>query len=186
MQPIQPSQALIDATTRDMYGPGWTEEQLHEVAAILAAAARVQHTCLVAMAVARITMQATSPADDPIVGHKTIRAEDGSTHHEPLHKSESDQLMAQIQQEKQRRAELMPTEQDAARLMCSAHHRLKELGWRETCYGPTNIVVQLIEPGSSGIHKGIRHEPWPEKTWWIDGDWPSNPCLFKAIDEAQA
>jgi hypothetical protein len=58
----------------------------------------------------------------------------------------------------------------------------KELGWRETCYGPTNQTVRLIESGSSGIHQGIRWNEWPEKTWWIDGDSPSNPCLFKPLN----
>lgn len=82
---------------------------------------------------------------------------------------------------KKRRAELMPTEQDAAEMMWYAWYRLKELGWKETCYGPTNEVVQLIEPGSAGIHKGSRWKEWPEKTWWIDNDCPSNPCLFKPI-----
>lgn len=118
---------------------------------------------------------------DPIVGHKTFRNEDGSFRHEPLRESEANAVMASIEAEKARRAELMPTEQDAVRMMCSAFQRLKELGWKETCYGPTNVEVQLIEPGSSGIHRGSRWEPWPEKTWWIDGDWPSVPCLFKPI-----
>jgi hypothetical protein len=75
----------------------------------------------------------------------------------------------------------MPTDQDAATAMWEAWYRLKELGWRETCYGPTNVEVQLIEPGSSGIHRGTRWNDWPETTWWINGDSPSTPCLFKPI-----
>lgn len=119
--------------------------------------------------------------DDPIVGHKTFR--DGlGFRHEPLRESEADAIMAAADAAQQRRTELMPTEQDAAAMLFQAWYRLKELGWRETCYGPTNETVQLIEPGSSGIHQGQRWNPWPEKTWWIDGGAPSNPCLFKPLD----
>lgn len=126
--------------------------------------------------------------DDPIVGHKTMHGDDGTTRHEPLRASEAKALMDSVEAAKQRRAELMPTEFDAAQMMWQAWYRLKELGWRETCYGPTGEVVKLIEPGSSGIHEGCRHDPWPSKTWWIQdmGDsWPSNPCLFKLKDAAR-
>lgn len=125
--------------------------------------------------------------NDPIVGHKTFRDEDGSWH-EPLRQSEANAILAASEAAKLQRAADMPTEEDAARAMWSAYQRLRELGWRETCYGPTNEVVRLIEPGSSGIHEGERHNPWPEKTWWIyDGDlWPSTPCLFKAKEQPTA
>lgn len=119
--------------------------------------------------------------DDPVVGHKTFH--DGAGfRHEPLRQSEAEALLAAADAAKAKRAADMPTEQDAARALWSAYQRLKELGWRDTCYGPTGVTVQLIEPGSSGIHQGLRHDPWPEKTWWIDGDSPSNPCLFKPLD----
>lgn len=126
-------------------------------------------------------MSADTP--NPIVGHKTFR--DGDRHwHEPLREDEADAIMARVEGNDKRRAELMPTEQDAAKMLFDAWYRLKQLGWRETMYGPTNQTVQLIEPGSSGIHKGQRWKDWPEKTWWIDNDSPSNPCLFKALDGA--
>ena len=120
-------------------------------------------------------------SNNPIVGHKTFGNPDGSYRHEPLRKNEADAIMASVEAATRRRAELMPTEQDAVRMMCEAHHRLKELGWRETMYGPTGEVVQVVEPGSSGIHEAVRHEPWPEKTWWsADAEmWPMAPCLFK-------
>jgi len=116
---------------------------------------------------------------DPIVGHKTFADGLHGYRHEPLRQSEAEAIIAASDMAKEKRASDMPTEEDAAAAMWSAYQRLKELGWRETCYGPTNEVVRLIEPGSSGIHEGSRWKPWPEKTWWIDGDWPSNPCLFK-------
>ncbi len=121
---------------------------------------------------------------NPIVGHKTLLADDGSYSHEPLHQDEAEAFVAAAEAAHQKRAADMPTEEDAARAWCSAYQRLKELGWREACYGPTNQAVRLIEPGSSGIHQGSRHEPWPEKTWWLEdrGDlWPSTPCLFKPL-----
>lgn len=128
--------------------------------------------------------QTTNAADDPIVGHKTFQNPDGSHRHEPLHQSEADAIMARASAAAAKRRETMPTEEDAVRAMQDAWLRLKELGWLETCYGPTNVEVKLIAPGSSGIHRGSRWKDWPEKTWWIDGDWPSNPCLFKPLDAA--
>lgn len=122
--------------------------------------------------------------DNPIVGHKTIGDVTGEHRHVPIRRTEAEAIMAQIDASTKRRAELMPTEQDAVSMMCEAYHRLKELGWKETTYGPTNQTVQLIEAGSSGIHQGQRWQDWPEKTWWIDNNWPSNPCLFKPLGEA--
>ena len=121
---------------------------------------------------------------NPIVGHKTFR-EGHSFRHEPLRKNEADAIMASVEEAKKRRTELMTTEKDAVRLMYDAYQRLKELGWRDHCYGPTNQTVLLIEPGSSGIHKGQRWKEWPEKTWWIDNDIPSTPCLFKPIGDTK-
>ena len=119
---------------------------------------------------------------DPVVGHKTIWDAVGMTHrHEPLRQSEASAILAAAEAAKAKRAADMPTEEDAARVMWSAWQRLRELGWRESCYGPTGKTVRLIEPGSSGIHEGFRMDPWPSKDWLIDGDWPSNPCLFKPI-----
>lgn len=125
--------------------------------------------------------KAVAPAD-PIVGHKTFRDGD-SFRHEPLRQSEASAILAACDAAKAKRAADMPTEEDAASAMFQAWYRLKELGWRETCYGPTNENVRLIVSGSSGIHQGIRFNPWPDKTWWIDGDCPSNPCLFKPHDK---
>lgn len=123
--------------------------------------------------------------EDPIVGHKTLSTPEGGFRHEPLRKSEADALMQSIDEAKRRRAEMMPTDRDAAKAMFEAWYRLKELGWRETMYGPTGEVVRVVEPGSSGIHEAVRHDPWPEKTWWSsDAEmWPMNPCLFKPLPD---
>lgn len=123
-------------------------------------------------------------SNDPIVGHKTFRDGDGFRH-EPLRQSEADEIMARIDARDKRLAEQMPTERDAAQALFEAWYRLKQLGWKETCYGPTNVEVLVIEPGSSGLHRASRWAPWPEKTWWIDGDAPSNPCLFRPLTDAE-
>lgn len=125
---------------------------------------------------------------DPVVGHKTFYDDQGQARHEPLRASEAAALREAADAAKAKRAADMPTEQDAVHAMWSAYQRLRELGWRETCYGQTNERVRLIEAGSSGIHVGSRHEPWPEKTWWIEdgGDlWPSMPVLWKAIEQQE-
>lgn len=129
-------------------------------------------------------MHAAQGSSDPIVGHKTFSDGTGGYRHEPLRRSEADAVIAAAEAAQAKRAADMPTEEDAARAMWSAWQRLRELGWRETMYGPTNERVRTISPGSSGIHIGSRHDPWPEKTWWIEdgGDlWPGNPALFKPI-----
>lgn len=124
------------------------------------------------------------PYPDPIVGHKTVSDGTGGYRHEPLRQSEAAVYLAAAEAAQAKRAADMPTEEDAARAMWSAWQRLRELGWRETMYAPTGERVRTISPGSSGIHIGSRHEPWPEKTWWIEdgGDlWPGNPALFKPL-----
>ena len=122
---------------------------------------------------------------DPVVGHKTYRDENG-TRHEPLRQSEAEALMASIDAAKQRRAELMPTEQDAARMMWEAYHRLEELGWRNATYCPRDgRTLLFIEAGSSGIHEGHCDDAdraHRRPTVWLHdaGDlWPSQPVLYR-------
>lgn len=123
-----------------------------------------------------------SPSE--IVGHKTFSTGDPLQpfRHEPLTRTEADALWAAADAAKKARAEAMPTEQDAVRAMWSAWERLRELGWKEACYAPTDAALRLVEPGSSGIHVGHADGEWPHKSFWIAeaGDlWPSRPCLFK-------
>lgn len=97
-----------------------------------------------------------------------------------------DALLRAADEKKAQRAELMPDEMTAVGVMWSAFQRLKELGWRETCYAKTNERVQIIEAGSGGIHIGSRWKDWPSKDWMIEGAddlWPSTPCLFKALPD---
>lgn len=131
---------------------------------------------------------------DPIVGHKTFRDGNGFRH-EPLRESEANEIMARLDAIKAKRAADMPTEQDAIRAMFEAHQRLKELGWRDGRYMPTNGERHAgIQCGSTGIHAmtATRDEgPFgalTARTTWTtyDGDiWPSSvpPVLFRPWKE---
>jgi hypothetical protein len=96
-------------------------------------------------------------------------------------------LLDVIDEQEAKRAEDMPTEQDALSRMFDCVQRLKELGWNDATYCPKDgTVFNVIEAGSSGIHKAHYEGKWPDGTWWIhdNGDlWPSRPILFKLIQE---
>ena len=100
-----------------------------------------------------------------------------------LSKEECEQMWKSADDAKNRRAELMPTEQDAINLISDAVQRLKELGWREAIYCPKDgTMFDAIEAGSTGIHDCAYHGEWPNGTWNIydDGDiWPSHPILYR-------
>jgi len=119
---------------------------------------------------------------DEIVGHKTFSTGDPMHpfRHEPLRQSEADAMWAAVEAARTKRAEDMPTDQDAVNVLGQARERLRELGWREECYAPDGIEAQIIELGSSGIHQGRKDGT----CWWIAeaGDlWPSHPILFKPL-----
>lgn len=99
-----------------------------------------------------------------------------------LTKEEAEALWREAEQQKADRERLMPTVEAALILMTQAHHRLKELGWREAMYCPKDgSFFEVIEAGSSGIHQCYYHGEWPNG-WWIaaDGDlWPSHPILWR-------
>lgn len=126
----------------------------------------------------------SSSTPDEIVGHKTFSTGDPlhPFRHEPLTRAEADAICQHADEAKAKRATDMPTEQDAVNALWSAYQRLRELGWREACYAPTDRALRLVEPGSSGIHVGHADGEWPNVSFWISeaGDlWPSRPCLFK-------
>jgi len=124
-----------------------------------------------------------------IVGHKTFSIGDGTFRHEPITREEADAIWNAAKQQEQKRAEDMPTEQDAIRQMRDAHQRLKELGWRDAIYCPKDgSVFEVLEAGSSGIHDCFYTGKWPDGTWWIpaEGDlWPSRPILFRPKSSVQ-
>jgi hypothetical protein len=121
-----------------------------------------------------------TPPRDPVVGHKTFH--DG--HHEPLRKSEADALLRASDEAKARRIEQMPDEQSAIHALFSAYLRLKELGWKDAIYCPKDgTLFDVLEAGSTGIHRCRYDGEWPTGHWWIVGDddlYPSLPVLFRA------
>lgn len=96
-------------------------------------------------------------------------------------------ILAEIEAAKARRAEAMPTEQDAIRAMFDAYTRLKELGWRDGRHMPTTGArFAGIQSGSTGIHAytGEREADLLRQPMYVifDGDlWPTRipPVLFR-------
>lgn len=95
-------------------------------------------------------------------------------------------LLEEAEKRKQSRAERMSTENDAIWALFESWLRLKELGWREAMYAPTDCSpLEVIECGSTGIHPGFRDE---ERRFWIEdaGDlWPCTPVLFRPSTEVR-
>lgn len=80
-------------------------------------------------------------------------------------------------------AAMMPDEQDAIRVMHAAFERLRKLGWREAIYCPKDgSTFDAIEPGSTGIHSTAYEGEWPTGNWWVDGEYPSRPCLYRPTE----
>lgn len=132
---------------------------------------------------------AASPNDE-IVGHKTFRTDDPlhPFRHEPLTRGEADAIWAAVEAAEKRRADDMPTEQDAVRALWNAQERLKKLGWQDPTYAHAlkrdGVEAMLIELGSSGIHRGYYHSVNDHDVWWIGPDGcPSHPCLVRPITE---
>jgi hypothetical protein len=129
------------------------------------------------------------PSSTDIVGHKTFATgrttADGfpELRHEPLNRAEADEIVAEVERIRAKRAADMPTERDAIMALFEAWQRLCELGWcnAENC-PKDGSVFQAIEAGSTGIHECSYEGKWPDGHWWIhaDGDLcPSRPILFK-------
>lgn len=112
-------------------------------------------------------------------GHMTLA--DGS--HVHLSPEEAKRLWDDSTRRTAERAVRLPDEGSALRAMFDAYDRLRELGWRDACYCPKDgSSFDVIEAGSSGIHRAHYDGVWPTGTWWIEdgGDlWPSRPILFR-------
>lgn len=85
-------------------------------------------------------------------GHKTFA--DG--HHEPLTKEEAETLWLAVEAARTKRAEAMPTGQNALRAMIDAQERLHELGWWKG--GGLRVrrgdECAVAETGSTGMWRG--------------------------------
>jgi len=133
---------------------------------------------------------------DDIVGHKTFDTGERDKHglpvyrHEPLTRAEGEALWEAAKAAEAKRAEDMPTEQDAINVMFSAWQRLKELGWREAQYCPKDgSTFKVIESGSTGIFDCVYEGEWPTGTYWLHDEhdsYSSRPVMFKLLPEAQA
>lgn len=66
---------------------------------------------------------------------------------------------------------------------------LKLAGWQEPRYfkwPDEGIEFELIELGSTGVHRAVRRSLPPEQTCWVDGNWPSHPFLVRKIDGGES
>ena len=125
--------------------------------------------------------------NDDVVGHKTIRGDDGKLRHEPLSRAEAGAIWEACEKDKDARAEAMPDEAAALKQLDDAHTRLKELGWSEAIYCPKDgSMFSAIEAGSTGIHTCRYEGKWPDGRWWVyDGDvWPARPILWRPIQDS--
>ena len=119
---------------------------------------------------------------DPIVGSGCTT--DGQR--VPITKSMADAIFAQVEADKAERIKLMPTEKDAIQMLNKAVTRLKELGWNDPIYCPKDgSAFDVVEAGSSGIHKCTYNGEWPKGSWWVHDDvdsYPSRPVLYRRTD----
>jgi MoaA/NifB/PqqE/SkfB family radical SAM enzyme len=123
---------------------------------------------------------------EQIVGHKTVRNDDGTHRHEPIYESEAEAIIAHIEAEETKRKELMPDEDSAIKLLFDACERLRDFGWNDPIYCPKDgSIFKVLELGSTGKHDCFYEGTWPDGSWWIasDGDVsPSRPAMFKKLD----
>lgn len=102
----------------------------------------------------------------------------------PAKESVAQTLLALAKQQDEARAQLIPTEADAFRLIQQAMFRLRSLGWREDpAYAPkgqkifTGLVFGALAP-SPCCYVG----EWPDGSWFAAeaGDlWPCRPVMWK-------
>jgi hypothetical protein len=66
---------------------------------------------------------------------------------------------------------------------------LKALGWQEPRYfkfPKEGEQFEMIELGSTGIHRAVVRGMDPEKTCWVDHEWPAHPFLVRQITKTEA
>lgn len=115
-----------------------------------------------------------SPTTDEVSGF--ICGRDGCS---PLLPGEASAIYAEAKRQQAEREAKYPDEASAIRAMFDGYTRLKQMGWREANYAPTDgSMLDVIEPGSTGIHLATRDT---QRHFWIHDDdtWPSTPCLFR-------
>ncbi len=98
-------------------------------------------------------------------------------------------LLAEIEESKAKRAEKMPTENDAFKQMFEAYQRLQELGWKDAMYAPRGggDRFESYYPGSTAKAKDT-HRDEQGRFWVFEaGDiWPAMPALIKIPSNTDA
>ena len=96
-----------------------------------------------------------------------------------LTKGQQAAILESVALAKKERETRMPDEQSAIRALFDAYIRLKDFAWHDATYAPIGEPLEVIEVGSTGIHKATRDD---ERRFWIHADndsWPSRPVLFR-------
>lgn len=100
------------------------------------------------------------------------------------------EILAEHEEEKAKRAAEMPTEKEALQVLQKAYTRLKELGFKDAIYCPKDgTTFDAIDANSTGIHDCFYSGEWPDGRWWIfeEGDqWPSRPILYRKKPESDS
>ena len=106
-------------------------------------------------------------------------------------KGDIDEIMRLIDENDAWRKSVIPDEKTALVLMFESYQRLKELGWNDAVYAPSDRTpLDMIEIGSTGVHSGYCERRPPSlianKWFWIldDDAWPSHPILYRAKKES--
>lgn len=123
-----------------------------------------------------MTTDTTDRERDAAIAGGIMCGDDGCR---PISREAAEALWSAAKEHQRKRAEAMPDEPTALRAMVDAYQRLKELGWRDATYAPKDEPIEMLEVGSTGIHRGYRDDIG----FWIqDTDtWPSRPVLFRSL-----
>ena len=128
--------------------------------------------------------------DDTIVGHKTYLGKDRMLFkHEPLTKREADIIIAAAERDEAKRIEMIPDQATGIKTLWDAYQRLKDFGWCDIDYCPKDQTrFNVLELGSTGIHKGYYYGEYPNGSIMIeDDDLGASPStaaiLFKPLGD---
>lgn len=78
------------------------------------------------------------------------------------------------------RTPLSKTEQELISDLFSAWYALSLMGWQEPTHAPKDTPLEVIELGSTGIHKATRDD----MGFWVHDEidtYPSHPVLFRKV-----
>lgn len=103
--------------------------------------------------------------------------------------SNAAELFARMEAHQKARAETMPDERAALRIMLEAYARLRELGFRDAIYCPKDgTVFEAVNMGCTAIARCSYLGEWPGGGWFVHeaGDlWPARPILFRPLPDEE-